>query len=80
MSGISVRHVDFPGDWEALYVDGELVAENHQVDVSDVLDAVEGESVVEAESEWMSVNLSEHFGGFAPEEYSDLVELVDQED
>lgn len=78
MSGISVRHVDFPGDWEALYVDGELVAENHQVDVSDVLDAIEGEVVEETESEWMSVNLGDHFGGFAPEEYSELVEVAEE--
>jgi len=69
---VVVVHVRFPGDWEALYVQGELVAQNHSVDVGDVLNAVEGETVSEARSEWKSVELVEEFAGVAPDEYSAL--------
>lgn len=31
------------GDWEALYVDGKLVAENHRLDAGEVLDALFGD-------------------------------------
>jgi hypothetical protein len=67
-----VIHVRFPGDWEALYVDGERVAQNHSVDVGDVLNAIEGETVVEARSEWNDVSLTEEFRAEAPKEYSSL--------
>jgi hypothetical protein len=69
---VVVVHVRFPGDWEALYVQGELVAQNHSVDASDVLNAVEGKTISEARSEWNSVELVEEFGGVAPDEYSAL--------
>jgi hypothetical protein len=72
----TVTHCRFPGDWEALYVDGELVAENHSVDVGDVLDAIEGHHVEEASSGWLSIDLVDHFGGRAPEQYEELDAVV----
>jgi len=69
---IVVVHVRFPGDWEALYVQGERVAQNHSVDVGDVLSAIEGETISEARSEWNDVSLTEEFGAQAPKEYSAL--------
>lgn len=69
---IVVVHVRFPGNWEALYVQGERVAQNHSVDVGDVLDAIEGETIVEARSEYNDVSLQEEFRAEAPKQYSAL--------
>lgn len=69
---IVVKHVRFPGNWEALYVQGEKVASGHSVDVGDVLDHIEGHEVAEASSEYNDVSLQEEFGAMAPDEYSAL--------
>lgn len=69
---VEVVHVRFPGDWEALYVNGERVAQNHSVDVSDVIDAIEGKTVVEGRSEWNDVSLTEEFRAEAPKKYDAL--------
>jgi len=74
MSDIVAIHVRFPGDWEALYVDGDRVAQDHSVDVGDVLEEVKGHTVVESRSEWKNVSLSGDFGGHAPKEYNSLPE------
>jgi hypothetical protein len=67
-----VIHVRFPGNWEALYVDGERVAQNHSVDVADVLNHIEDETITEARSEYNAVQLHKEFGAVAPENYNEL--------
>jgi len=71
---ITVVHVEFPGNWEALYVDGERVAQNHSVSW-DALSELEGYTIGEARHEWRSISLSEHFGAQAPEMYAELDEV-----
>jgi hypothetical protein len=72
MSAVAVKHVRFPGNWEALYVQGERVAQGHSIDVGDVFNHIEGHEVVDAASEYNDVSLTEEFQAEAPKEYSAL--------
>jgi len=72
MSAVAVKHVRFPGNWEALYVQGERVAQGHSIDVGDVFDHIEGHEVTHAVSEYNDVSLTEEFRAEAPKEYSAL--------
>jgi len=72
MSAVAVKHVRFPGNWEALYVQGERVAQGHSIDVGDVFDHIEGHEVTHAVSEYNDVSLQEEFRAEAPKEYSAL--------
>lgn len=72
MSEVAVKHVRFPGNWEALYVQGERVAQGHTVSVGDVLNHIEGHEVTHATSEYNDVSLTEEFRAEAPEQYSEL--------
>jgi hypothetical protein len=76
--GIEIVHVRFPGDWEALYVDGALAVENHTVGVGDVCSVIEGRTIDAARSEWRDINLTEEFTGRAPDEYRHLVEADEE--
>lgn len=39
------------GDWEGIYLDGQLLVENHSVDAQDLLDALQEKSLCEVTSE-----------------------------
>ncbi len=49
MSGVTVTHIDPATDWEGVYVDGEMKAQNHSLDAYDILEAVNGYEVAEVE-------------------------------
>ena len=67
-----IVHVRFQGSWEALYVNGKLAKENHDITVGEVLKYVDGEQIGEARSEWNPVNLEHDFGASAPDDYDEL--------
>mgnify|MGYP000615538656 CR=1 FL=1 len=69
---VYVEHVRFPGNWEALYIQGERVWQGHNLDVSTLLSHLEGKIVAGYNSEYNDVSLTEEFGAEAPEEYSAL--------
>lgn len=66
---------DEGGDWAGLYIDGELIDENHSLYVGHVLEALESRGLIEYEGfevngDWMLDN------GRLPEEFSEIPESM----
>lgn len=70
---IDVRLVS-SDDWQALYVDGRKVAENHTVTLRDALEALEGVHVGQAFRHEVSEEWAEHHG--FPENFSEFPEGI----
>lgn len=57
--GVRVNVVSVPGNWEMLYIDGDLAYEGHNVDASDILRRIEGERLDDWSTEWRDIEATQ---------------------
>jgi hypothetical protein len=71
---VDVTLVQFSGSsWYAVYVDGELVEEETlgDLDIGSIFEQLVGEEIESFTHEFSTENLRD-YGGFAPDDYTDL--------
>lgn len=68
-----IKIVSVSGDWELLYINGELRHEDHSIEISDVSRYVDG---LEVDEEWVGVSVN----GGTPDTYEELQRMKEVEE